>query len=45
MKRDSLLRHIWCPAVLTENFIMDNKSDLKFIQSRAAKQVAESVFF
>jgi len=33
-----ILRHTWCPAVLTENFFMDNKSDLEYIQSRAGKQ-------
>lgn len=33
-----ILRHTWCPAVLTESFFMDNKSDLEFIQSRAGKQ-------
>lgn len=33
-----ILHHSWCPAVLTENFFMDNKYDLEFIQSRAGKQ-------
>ena len=33
-----ILRHTLCPAVLTENFFMDNKSDLEFLQSRAGKQ-------
>ena len=28
----------WCPAVLTENFFMDNHSDLEYLQSRAGKQ-------
>lgn len=27
-----------CPAVLTENMFMDNKEDLKFLQSEAGKQ-------
>ena len=26
------------PAVLTENFFMDNHSDLEYLQSRAGKQ-------
>lgn len=33
-----ILRHTLCPAVLTENFFMDNKSDLEFLQSQAGKQ-------
>lgn len=33
-----LLRNTRCPAVLTENFFMDNHSDLEFLQSRAGKQ-------
>ena len=33
-----ILRHSLCPAVLTENFFMDNHSDLKYLQSRAGKQ-------
>ena len=33
-----ILRHSLCPAVLTENFFMDNKSDLEYLQSRAGKQ-------
>ena len=33
-----ILRHTLCPAVLTENFFMDNKSDLEYLQSRAGKQ-------
>ena len=33
-----ILRHTLCPAVLTENFFMDNPSDLEYIQSRAGKQ-------
>ena len=31
-------RKSWCPAVLTENFFMDNHSDLEYLQSRAGKQ-------
>lgn len=33
-----LLRKTLCPAVLTESFYMDNRSDLEFLQSRAGKQ-------
>ena len=33
-----ILRHSLCPAVLTENFFMDNKSELEYMQSRAGKQ-------
>ena len=33
-----ILRHSLCPAVLTENFFMDNKSDLEYLQSQAGKQ-------
>ena len=33
-----ILRHSLCPAVLTENFFMDNHSDLEFLQSRSGKQ-------
>ena len=33
-----ILRKSWCPAVLTENFFMDSRSDLEYLQSRAAKQ-------
>ena len=33
-----ILRHSLCPAVLTENFFMDSKSDLEYLQSRAGKQ-------
>ena len=33
-----ILRHSLCPAVLTENFFMDNLSDLKYLQSRVGKQ-------
>ena len=33
-----ILRKSWCPAVLTENFFMDSKSDLEYLQSRAGKQ-------
>ena len=33
-----ILRHTLCPAVLTENFFMDNKSDLEYLQSRVGKQ-------
>jgi N-acetylmuramoyl-L-alanine amidase len=34
----SILRKSWCPAVLTENFFMDNHSDLEYLQSRSGKQ-------
>ncbi len=33
-----ILRHSLCPAALTENFFMDNKSDLEYLQSQAGKQ-------
>lgn len=33
-----ILRHTLCPAILTENFFMDNPSDLDYLQSRAGKQ-------
>ena len=33
-----ILRKSLCPAVLTENFFMDNYQDLEFLQSRAGKQ-------
>ena len=32
-----ILRHSLCPAVLTENFFMDSRSDLGYLQSRAGK--------
>jgi len=33
-----ILRKSLCPAVLTENFFMDSRSDLEYLQSRAGKQ-------
>jgi N-acetylmuramoyl-L-alanine amidase len=33
-----ILRHSLCPAILTENFFMDNHSDLEYLQSRVGKQ-------
>ena len=33
-----ILRHSLYPAVLTENFFMDSRSDLEYLQSRAVKQ-------
>lgn len=33
-----ILRKSCCPAVLTENFFMDSRSDLEFLQSRPRKQ-------
>ena len=33
-----ILRHSLCPAILTENFFMDNPRDLDYLQSRAVKQ-------
>ncbi len=33
-----ILRHSLCPAVLTENFFMDSRSDLEYLQSKAGKQ-------
>ena len=35
-----ILRKSLCPAVLTENFFMDSRSDLEYLQSRAGKQAA-----
>ena len=32
------LRKSLCPAVLTENFFQDSRSDLEYLQSRAGKQ-------
>ncbi len=34
----SLLSNTLCPAVLTENFFMDSRSDLEYLQSKAGKQ-------
>ncbi len=34
----SLLSNTLCPAVLTENFFMDSRSDLEYLQSRVSKQ-------
>ena len=34
----TLLQKTLCPAVLTENFFMDNQADLQYLQSRAGKQ-------
>lgn len=39
-----ILRYTWCPAVLTENFSVDNKSDLEFIQRRARKQAVVDTY-
>ncbi len=33
-----LLRKSLCPAVITENFFMDSRSDLEYLQSRTGKQ-------
>ena len=33
-----ILRKSLCPAVLTENFFMDSRDDLEYLQSRADKQ-------
>ena len=33
-----ILHHSLCPAVLIENFFMDSRSDLDYLQSRAGKQ-------
>ena len=38
IKNFYILRKSHCAAVLTENFFMDNHSDLDFIQSQAGKQ-------
>ena len=37
-ERFYILRKSWCLAVLTENFFMDSRSDLEYLQSRAGKQ-------
>ena len=34
-----ILRKSLCPAVLTENFFMDTRSDLEYLQIRVGKQV------
>ena len=33
-----ILRHSLCPAILTENFFMDNPQDLEYLQTRSGKQ-------
>ena len=33
-----ILRKSWCPAVLTENFFMDCKTDLAYLQSAEGKR-------
>ncbi len=33
-----ILRHILCPAVLTENFFQDSLSDVRYLRSEAGKQ-------
>ena len=33
-----ILRKSLCPAVLTENFFMDSRSDLEYLQSKAGKR-------
>lgn len=37
------LRKQLCPAVLTENFFMDNHSDLEYLQSKAGKQAVVDI--
>ena len=37
-----ILRKSLCPVVLTENFFMDPRSDLEYLQSRAGKQAVVS---
>lgn len=37
-----ILRKSHCVAVLSENFFMDNKSDLEYLQSRAGKRAVVS---
>jgi len=32
-----ILKHTKCPAVLTENFFMDNVDDVRFLESREGK--------
>lgn len=34
----SILKHTMCTAVLTENFFMDTRSDVKFLQSQAGDE-------
>ena len=38
-----ILSKSWCPAVLTENFFMDNHSDLEYLQSRDGKQAVVDI--
>ena len=38
-----ILRHSLCPAVLTENFFMDNYYDFEYLQSRAGKQAVVDI--
>ena len=38
-----ILHHTLCPAVLTENFFMDSRDDLGYLQSRAGKQAVVTV--
>lgn len=33
-----ILRHSLCPAVLTENFFMDSRTDFEYLQSEAGKE-------
>ena len=37
-KSSYILRKSWCPAVLTENFFFDNKTDLAYLQSVEGKR-------
>ena len=39
-----ILRKSWCPAVLTENFFMDSRSDLEYLQSRSDKQAVVDTY-
>lgn len=38
-----ILRHTLCPAVLTENFFQDNKSDVEFLQSEDGKRAIVNI--
>ena len=38
-----ILRNTKCPAILTENFFMDNKQDVEFLLSREGRQLVENI--
>lgn len=39
-----ILRKSWCPAVLTENFFIDSRSDLEYLQSRSDMQAVVDTY-